>query len=132
MNHSESQFPFGCLFEAGGRKINVLFLRNNNHNKPGARCPGTAGLDGRTITTASMSPLHIQPICAPISRHQTRCGEEKIASVCMGPASPSGSPSCTADPGRAAFCRCQITLALYFIVAEICAEAPGSKSLSPR
>lgn len=37
----------------------------------------------------------------------------------------------SASPRRAAFCRCQITLVLYFIVAEICAEAWGLKISLP-
>lgn len=48
-----------------------------------------------------------------------------------GRCQPQRSPF-PAGPGRAAFCRCQITLVPCFVVAEIRAEARGLESLCPR
>lgn len=99
---------------------------------------GPAREGGRTITANSMIPFHLYFIFfqyGPISWEKTPpCPGTRRKNcrglwVCWpGHCQLQRSPFPT-GPGRAAFCRCQITLVLYFIVAEICAEARGLKSL---
>lgn len=151
MNCSGSQFPFGCLLErgGGGNKIYcfpgiIITDHEQGETLDSHHCIAELWTSWKRQEDSygqfhdPLPPLpHILPAWPHLLGENSSGSwhrEEKLSGgVCaLAWALPAPAVPFPAGPGRAAFCRCQITLVLYFIVAEIHAEARGWKPLCPR